>query len=289
MTPMSDILSQVMFENNTELVEYIIRTIIGIDDLKVIKVEVQKTLPGSSVYRSVRFDIFAVDSKGVKYDIEIQNDIADATPDRARFYLAMIDSHTVKKGIKKIKLNPVYIIFITKEDYFKGKEALYHFIFSEKDTHLPFNTEAHIIYLNLSNKTNKKLLDLQHDFMCTDPTDMRVDVIRRSANYYKNTEEGVNKMCEISKQIFNDGKAYGFNIGEAKGIKIGEAKGIKIGEANGIKIGEAKGIKVGEIKTYANMINNNLITLDQALSSLNMSTEEFVNLANQYKIVINCL
>ena len=86
-------------------------------------------------------------------------------------------------------------------------------------------------------------------------------------------------MCEISKQIFNDGKAYGFNIGEAKGIKIGEAKGIKIGEA--------KGIKVGEIKTYANMINNNLITLDQALSSLNMSTEEFVNLANQYKIVIN--
>ena len=69
--------------------------------LKVIKVEVQKTLPGSSVYRSVRFDIFAVDSKGVKYDIEIQNDIADATPDRARFYLAMIDSHTVKKGIKK--------------------------------------------------------------------------------------------------------------------------------------------------------------------------------------------
>lgn len=57
MTPMSDILSQVMFENNTELVEYIIRTIIGIDDLKVIKVEVQKTLPGSSVYRSVRFDI----------------------------------------------------------------------------------------------------------------------------------------------------------------------------------------------------------------------------------------
>ena len=40
MTPMSDILSQVMFENNTELVEYIIRTIIGIDDLKVIKVEV---------------------------------------------------------------------------------------------------------------------------------------------------------------------------------------------------------------------------------------------------------
>ena len=178
----------------------------------------------------------------------------------------------IEKNLEKINENDLHELesilcseLGTKEDYFKGKEALYHFIFSEKDTHLPFNTEAHIIYLNLYNKTNKKLLDLQHDFMCTDPTDMRVDVIRRSANYYKNTEEGVNKMCEISKQIFNDGKAYGFNIGEAKGIKV------------------------GEIKTYANMINNNLITLDQALSSLNMSTEEFVNLANQYKIVINCL
>ena len=87
-------------------------------------------------------------------------------------------------------------------------------------------------------------------------------------------------MCEISKQIFNDGKACGYNLGESKGIKIGESKGIKIGES--------KGIKIGEIKSYANMINNHFISIDQALSSLNMSIEEFLNLANQYGIVINC-
>ncbi|MDD5973574.1 MAG: hypothetical protein PUC01_07665 [Spirochaetales bacterium] len=79
-------------------------------------------------------------------------------------------------------------------------------------------------------------------------------------------------MCEISKQIFNDGKACGYNLGESKGIKIGESKGIKI----------------GEIKSYANMINNHFISIDQALSSLNISIEEFLNLANKYGIVINC-
>ena len=263
MTPMSDILSQVIFENNTELVEYIVRLLTRINNLKIVKVEVQKTIPSTSAFRSARLDVYALDDKGTRYNIEIENNIRNATPDRALFYLSMIFSHSIKKGIKKIKLKPAYIIFITKEDYFKQGKPLYHFTISDNKLHLSLSKQTNIIYLNLNNKTDKRLLDFQHDFLCSDPNEMRVDVIRRSVHYYKATKEGVSKMCEISRQIYNDGKA------------------------DGIKIGKANGIMIGQIKSYADLINKKIITINQALSSLNMSIEDFLKYSSQYGITIN--
>ena len=255
MTPMSDILSQVIFENNCELVEYIVRLITGDNKIKIMKVEVQKTIPGGSLYRSARLDIHALDDKGGRYYIEIENNIHNANPNRALFYLSMINSHSIKKGTKKVKLNPVNIIFITKEDYFNKGKTLYKYTYFNEDLLLPLGIQANIIYLNLINKTDERLLNLQHDFLCSEPNDMRVDVIKNSVQYYKNTKEGVNKMCEISRQIFNDGKA--------------------------------NGIIIGQITSYADMINKKIISLDQALSSLNMSIDDFIKYSNQYGIKIN--
>ena len=86
-------------------------------------------------------------------------------------------------------------------------------------------------------------------------------------------------MCEISRQIYNDGKA--------DGIKIGKADGIKIGKADGIKIGKADGIRIGQIKSYAELINKKIITINQALSSLNMSISEFLEESKKYNITVN--
>ena len=82
-------------------------------------------------------------------------------------------------------------------------------------------------------------------------------------------------MCEISRQIYNDGKA--------DGIKIGKADGIKIGKADGI----ANGIMIGQIKSYADLINKKIITINQALSSLNMSISDFIEESEKYNITIN--
>lgn len=263
MTPMSDILSQVMFENNTELVEYIVRLLTRITNIRIAKVEVQKTFPATSAFRSARLDVYALDDQGNRYNIEIENNIKNANPDRALFYLSMIFSHSIKKGIKNIKLKPAYIIFITKEDYFNQGKPLYHFTISDNNLDLSLGKQTNIIYLNLKNKTDKRLLDFQHDFLCSDPNDMRVDVISRSVRYYKATKEGVSKMCEISRQIYKDGKA------------------------DGIRIGKADGIRIGQIKSYADLINKKIITINQALSSLNMSIEDFLKYSNQYGITIN--
>ncbi len=62
-------------------------------------------------------------------------------------------------------------------------------------------------------------------------------------------------MCEISRQIYNDGKA--------------------------------DGIKIGKIKSYADLINKEIITINQALSSLNMSISDFIEESEKYNITVN--
>ena len=82
---------------------------------------------------------------------------------------------------------------------------MYHFIYKEIETNLPLDTESHIIYFDLSCNAKKELEDLQHDLQCVNPRDMRIDVMRRSAIWCKETDIGVRRMCAISREIFQDG------------------------------------------------------------------------------------
>ena len=150
MCPMNDVMMQVMFEDNVELVEYILRLMTGIKDLTVLRMETQKNINGSLLYKSVRFDVYAVDSAGRKYNLEIQNKPSGAHGDRARYYMGMMDTHSVKKGEEEIILPQTYVIFIVTSTSYEIKKPLYHFIYKEIETNLPLDTESHIIYFDLS-------------------------------------------------------------------------------------------------------------------------------------------
>ena len=71
-------------ENAPECIELMLQIILGKKDLKVVKSQTEypiKSLQG----RGVRFDVFARDSKGREYDIEIQRADRGAEPKRARY------------------------------------------------------------------------------------------------------------------------------------------------------------------------------------------------------------
>ena len=73
-------------ENAPECIELMLQIILGKKDLKVVKSQTEypiKSLQG----RGVRFDVFARDSKGREYDIEIQRANDGAEPRRARYNL----------------------------------------------------------------------------------------------------------------------------------------------------------------------------------------------------------
>ena len=84
------------FEDNIEAVQYILRIILEKEDLQVLKVETQKNVE-NHYGRSVRFDVFARDTKGKLYNIEVQRADSGAIPQRARYNSVMLDYHELKK------------------------------------------------------------------------------------------------------------------------------------------------------------------------------------------------
>ena len=72
------------FENNKEAIELVLRIVLDKPDIMVEKAQVQYTMKNIKG-RSVRLDIYATDSKGKKYDIEIQRADKGAGAKRARY------------------------------------------------------------------------------------------------------------------------------------------------------------------------------------------------------------
>ena len=76
--------------------------------------------------RGVRFDVFARDSTGKEYDIEIQRADKGAEPKRARYNSALMDANALKSGEDVGKLRDSYVIFITENDALGGGREVYH-------------------------------------------------------------------------------------------------------------------------------------------------------------------
>lgn len=90
--------------------ELLLRVILNRDDIHVIDVQTQdykKNLEG----RSAILDIFATDSEGKMYDVEIQRSDRGAGFKRARYNGSLMDASVSEPGMKFEKLPNVYVIF----------------------------------------------------------------------------------------------------------------------------------------------------------------------------------
>ena len=106
---MDDDFMSIVFNDDPELVGFVLGIILERDDLKVESVKTQveyKSLMG----RSIRLDIKAVDESGKVYNIEIQRSDRGAQFRRARFYSSMIDSGLLEKAQDFKELVDTYVI-----------------------------------------------------------------------------------------------------------------------------------------------------------------------------------
>lgn len=157
--------------------------------------------------RSVRLDIYAVDDAGVHYNIEVQRSNDGAAPKRARYNSSLIDANISETGEDYDALPETYIIFITEHDVLKGGLPLYTVNRKiEEMDNKPFDDDSHIIYINSEVRDNTELGKLMQDFFCTDAQDMNYRVLAQRVNYFKNDEKGVDTMCEIMKEVKNEGR-----------------------------------------------------------------------------------
>ena len=202
---MDDTFMSKCLENAPECIELILQIILGKKDLKVVKSQAEypiKSLQG----RGVRFDVFARDSKGKEYDIEIQRAKDGAEPKRARYNSALMDANALKSGEDFDKLRDTYVIFITENDMMGDGQDVYVYDRTEKKSGRSLCDGTHIIYVNGATRSKSDIGKLMHDFLCSNAAEMYFDLLKRRVSEFKDSEEGRHYMCEAMERIKAEGK-----------------------------------------------------------------------------------
>ena len=209
-------------DGKTEVVEYILNTVLERDDIKVKSTKAQAEYK-SATKRSIKLDIQAEDVNGRLMDIEIQRSDRGSGVRRARFHSSMIDRALLSKGDDFEDLVDTYVIFITEKDKFGMGIPLYHIErkISEMDNAL-FGDGAHILYVNGEYRNLEHPVgSLMHDFNCKDAKDMVNPLLAEEVRYLKETEGGLSQMSRILEEMRNEAaekaKAEGRAEGKAEG------------------------------------------------------------------------
>ena len=215
-TLLDDAFMTLFFHENIKATELVLRIILDKDDIEIMEVIAQDDVP-SLQGRGVRLDVFAKDSKGKLYDIEVQCSEKGAGFRRARYNSSLMDANILEKGTEHEELPETYVIFITREDTIGDNLPIYHIERTIIETGKQTNDGAHIIYVPASYVSDTPLGKLMEDFRNPDPNTMNYKELAEKAKMLKETEGGEAKMCAITEQWFNDGKAEGIAEGEARG------------------------------------------------------------------------
>ena len=279
--PINDALFRTMAKDNIPLVEHIIRVTLNRDDISIIRINTQDDIHLFSSSHSIILDCLGVDSNGVLYDIEVQTVDNDDLEKRARYISSMIDvKYALEKNQAYGNLKQSIVIFLMEKDIFGLGKQLYEFIRKEKEINLPLKDGNNIIYVNAENKGREDLNNLMQSLISYDLSEMKDEVIKECAMYYKTTQKGEDKVCEAIREYAAKSYDDGLRIGKADGIKIGKEDGIKIGKADGINIGIAQ----GTVKTLINLVNSGNITTSCAIANSGLSKEEFMSIAKKLEL-----
>ena len=208
---MDDDFFQVCMQDNAKAVQLILRIIIGDAELTVIKVTTQKEMK-NLLGHSLCLDVYAVDARGQRINVEIQRKDAGAVPERAVYHSSMLDANSLEKGeLDFRKKAETYTIMITENDVQGGKLPIYHVERVVLELKVPFGGKSHIIYVNgaYQGEEDSELKWLIHDFSCQKPEDMHYPELAERVRYFKEETEGIKTVCKIWEDIKDEGRAEG--------------------------------------------------------------------------------
>ena len=207
--PLDDDFMRELFRDNIPLSEMVLRIITGIDDLKITSQETQFDMKRLLGARSVCLDVFATDSEGRLYNLEIQRSDKGAPAKRARYHSSAMDIEFLNSGDDFEKLPITYVIFITENDILGEDRAVYDFEMRDTKTGRPLCDGTHIIYVNAAYNKEDDTSDiarLMHDFRCSKANEMNFSLMAERTKYFKETNEGVRFMCRINEEMVNEAR-----------------------------------------------------------------------------------
>ena len=260
-------------ENAPECIELILQIILGKKDLKVVKSQTEypiKSLQG----RGVRFDVFARDSEGKEYDIEIQRADKGAEPKRARYNSALLDANALKSGEDFDKLRDTYVIFITENDVMGRGQDVYSYLRIEETNGDRLRDGTHIIYVNGAAQSTTDIGKLMHDMRCRDAAEMYFEILKKRVSQFKNSEEGRRIMCKAVEEFAERRAAES----KAEGIAEGKREGIAEGKREGIAEGKREGKRENMLATAKRMLKDGILALKDVARYTGLSLAQVTQL-----------
>ena len=195
--------------------EYILQVIMNRTDLKVIDQTLQKDYKNLQG-RSAILDCVARDAENNFFNVEIQGENDGASPKRARYHCGLLDMNLLNPGEPFDSLPETYIIFITKNDVLGYNRPISHIQRRINETEDIFQDGQHILYVNSKKQDDTELGRLMHDLHCEEADEMYSNILATRVHQLKETEEGVNQMCQELEEIYNEGEQSGVQKGELK-------------------------------------------------------------------------
>ena len=206
--------------------EYILQVIMNRTDLKVIDQTLQKDYKNLQG-RSAILDCVAKDAENNFFNVEIQGENDGASPKKARYHCGLLDMNLLNPGDFFDNLPETYVIFITKNDVLGYNLPINHIQRRIKETGEIFEDGQHILYVNSKKQDDTELGRLMHDLHCKEADKMYSNVLSARVQQLKETEEGVNQMCQELEEIYNEGVEKGEQFGFLRGEQSGKLKAKK--------------------------------------------------------------
>lgn len=235
--------------DDVEACQYVLRVILQKPELVLKGVRSQHRISKITAHDAI-LDLFAEDSEGNLYNLEIQREDTVDHAKRVRFYCAMVDSEYLFKGVPYSEMPQVTAIYISESDIWHGKKTVYEVKDRLEEAGAEFKTEyskpywegRRILYVNAKVDDGSEIAKMMKYFKTCDPYDMSQGALSKRVHYLKCEEGGIDYMCEVSKKLFNDGWVEGQRLG----LKEGQRLGLKEGQRLGLEEGQRLGLLAGK-------------------------------------------
>lgn len=202
LNPIDDLMFRKMAEDK-DFCQEILRVILEDDKLIVLE-SIPQWMGANLQGRSVILEAKCVKGDGTQIDIEVQKADDDDHQRRVRYNGAVLTTNIANPGIRFKNVPNVCMVFISRFDIFRGNFPLYHVDRRVRETGTVVNNGFEEVYVNTEIKNNSDVSELMEVFVKDDIYNSKFPKTSDGKRRYKETEGGLNAMCEIMERLTAD-------------------------------------------------------------------------------------
>lgn len=188
---------------NLEASQYLLRILLEMPDLVLIENHTHYFVDQKE-NKSAALDVWAKDSSGRGFHIEVQNRNDGDHLRRVRYYSAVVDTTLLRAGDDYTALPDAYLVFITRSDFLRAGVASCEV--KKTINGREYDDGRHIIHVNATVDDGSEIAKLMAYFKTSDPKDMSFGALSERVRHIKLTEGGLSEMCEFTQKYYDEGR-----------------------------------------------------------------------------------